>query len=101
MSKSGRRNYNGDYKKEALSLSKESGRNMAEVEKSLGLPAGTVGRWKRQLESQGSLAFPGQGIEALSPEQKRIRELEKRLRDSQMEHEILKKAVAIFSKAPK
>jgi transposase len=38
---------------------------------------------------------------ALTEEQKRIRGLEKELRETQMERDILKKAMAIFSKAPK
>ena len=101
MSQSGRRIYDADFKKEALSLSRETGKTMAEVERSLGIPFGSIGRWKRQLETNGSLAFPGHGKEALTQDQSRIRELEKQLRDSNMERDILKKTVGIFSGAPK
>ena len=52
------------------------------------------------MENQGELAFPGKGIEALSPEQKQIKELTKKLKDTEMERDILKKAVGIFSRAP-
>jgi len=45
--------------------------------------------------------FPDNGIEALTPDQKRIRELEKKLRDTEMERDILKKAMAIFSRTSK
>jgi len=38
---------------------------------------------------------------ALTPEQKRIRELEKKLKDAEMERDILKKAMAIFSRTSK
>ncbi len=53
------------------------------------------------MKKDGNLAFPGNGIEALTPDQKRIRELEKKLKDVEIDREILKKALAIFSKAPK
>lgn len=49
------------------------------------------------MENNGTLAFPGHGIEALTPEQKRIKELEKQLRNAQVERDILKKAAAYFS----
>ena len=35
-----------------------------------------INRWKSQLAKNGDLAFPGNGIEALTPEQKKIRELD-------------------------
>jgi transposase-like protein len=47
------------------------------------------------------MAFPGHGRLSLTAEQKKFRELEKRLRDVTLERDILKKAVAIFSKTPK
>ena len=59
-------------------------------------------RWRREYQmAKGKPVFPVNGVEALTDEQKRIRELEKELRDTQMERDILKKAMAIFSKAPK
>ena len=101
MKKPNRRTYNSDFKRDAITLSNESGKTITDVEISLGIPSGTIGRWKRQLQSQGNIAFPGRGIEALTPDQRRIRELEKELRDAQMERDILKKATAIFSRASK
>jgi len=101
MSEQRRRRYDAEFKKNAIALSEEPGRSISEVEQSLGISQGLIYKWKKQLDNQGSLAFPGKGIEALTPEQKKIRELEKQLRDSEIEREILKKAVAIFSKTPK
>jgi transposase len=45
------------------------------------------------MEKEGELAFPGNGIEPLSSDQKRIRDLEKQLADVEMDREILKKAL--------
>jgi transposase-like protein len=96
-----RRNYDAEFKMNAVALSEEPGRTARSVEKSLGIANGMIGKWKYQLEKNGVLAFPGNGIEALTPEQKQIKELEKKLRDTEMDRDILKKALAIFSKAPR
>jgi len=101
MSGSKRRRYDAEFKRNAISLAEEPGRNAHTVEQSLGIPNGMIGKWRRQLSKDGLLAFPGNGIESLTPDQKRIRELEKKLRDAEMDRDILKKALAIFSEAPK
>jgi transposase len=56
---------------------------------------------KKLLFSDRLLAFPGNGREALTSQEQKIRELEKKLKDAEMERDILKKAMAIFSRAPK
>lgn len=101
MSEQKRRQYDAEFKRNAVALANEPGRSISEVEQSLGITPGLVYRWQKQLRAKGTLAFPGKGIEALTSEQQKIRDLEKRLRDSEIEREILKKAVAIFSKTPK
>jgi transposase-like protein len=53
------------------------------------------------MRENGELAFPGHGKMALTEDQKKIRELERKLKDTRMERDILKKAMAIFSRAPK
>jgi len=97
-----RRKYDRDFKRNAVLLSQEPGRTVSQVAKNLGIGKDLLYRWRREyLHSNGRSAFPGNGIEALTAEEKRIKELEKKLRDTEMERDILKKAVAIFSKAPK
>jgi len=44
------------------------------------------------------LPFPGNGRKALTSQQEKIRELGKKLRNAEMERDILKKAMAIFSR---
>ena len=101
MSENKRRRYDAEFKRNAIALSEEPGRTAHSVELSLGIANGMISRWKRQLEKNGELAFPGNGVEALTPEQKKIRDLEKQLKDAEMDRDILKKALAIFSKTPK
>ena len=44
------------------------------------------------------MKFPGKGILKQTPEQKIISELEAKLKDAELERDILKKAIGIFSK---
>jgi len=46
------------------------------------------------------LAFPGHGRENLTPQEEKVRRLQKELADTQIERDILKKALAIFTKKP-
>ena len=97
-----RSKYDRDFKRNTVLLCAEPGRTVAEVAENLGISKDLLYRWRREYHlSNGKLAFPGNGNEALTEEQKRIRELEKELRETQMERDILKKAMAIFSRAPK
>jgi transposase len=92
-----RRNYDKAFKEESLRLVL-SGRPVREVADSLDVPIPTLGRWVREYEQDPSEAFPGKGN--LKPSdaelQKILRENEQLKRD----RDILKKALAIFSKAP-
>jgi transposase-like protein len=44
---------------------------------------------------------PGNGKEAMAPHEQKIRDLERRFRDAEMERDILTKAMAIVSRTPK
>ena len=94
-----RRKYDSDFKRNAVLLANEPGRSVSDVADKLGISKDLIYQWRKALERKGELAFPGNGVEALTQEQKRIRELEKRLKDTEMERDILKKAMAIFSRA--
>ncbi len=93
-----RRKYDADFKRNAVNLADDPTRSMVEVAANLGISQDLLYRWRRQLKAQGTIAFPGNGKEALTEEQKRIKDLEKKLRDAEMERDILKKAVHIFSR---
>jgi transposase-like protein len=101
MSVQQRRQYDPEFKKNAVLLTEEPDRSVRDVAESLGISVDLLYQWRRQYRNQGAIAFPGQGNLALTPDQKRIRELEKKLKDTEMEREILKKAMAIFSRASK
>jgi transposase len=96
-----RRKYDSDFKRNAVQLTEEPGRTVAEVAEKLGIGKDLIYRWRREQRVHKRLAFPGNGREALTIQQQKIRELEKKLKDTEMERDILKKAMAIFSRAPK
>lgn len=96
-----RRKYDSDFKRNAVKLADESGRSVKEVADNLGISHDLLYRWRREQRSKMEGAFPGRGREALTDQERKIRELEKKLKDAEMERDILKKAMAIFSRAPK
>ena len=92
-----RRKYDRDFKRNAVLLCTEPDRTVAEVAENLGIAKDVLYRWRREYErSNGELVFPGNGIEALTDEQKKIRELEKQVRETEMERDILKKAMVVY-----
>ncbi|MFV5695998.1 transposase [Flavobacterium sp. LB3P122] len=56
-------------------------------------------KWRREFEEFGVGNFPEKRNLKLSPEQEKIHELEKRLKDKELERNMLKKAIGIFSKS--
>lgn len=102
--KKSRRNYTSEFKLEALRLLETSDQSAAQIERDLGISAGCLSRWQRELSADGAGAFPGQG--RLTPDEERVRHLERENELLRQERDILhlpwravpgKKAVAIFS----
>jgi transposase len=91
-----RRKYSREFKLEAVQLWETSGRSVSQIERELGIGHGNIKRWKRELAAAGEDAFPGHG--RLSPEQERLRQLERENEVLRQERDILKKAIAIFSR---
>jgi len=90
-----RRTYTREFKLEAVHLLETSGKSASQLERELGIGAGGLSRWKRELAEEGEQAFPGHG--RLAPDQERVRQLERENEILRQERAILKKAVAIFS----
>jgi transposase len=96
-----RRSYTEEFKRDAVELSLNSDKSVKEIAEDLGINYGNLNRWRREYRNKGKHAFPGNGKQNLTPEQKKIKELEDELRETKLERDILKKAVGIFSKKPK
>ena len=56
-------------------------------------------RWRKEHSVKQGSSFPGNGKVILSESEQELARLRKELRETQMERDILKKAVSIFSKS--
>jgi transposase len=94
-----RKTYDAAFKREAVRLADTSGKNDRTIEKDLGLYQGAIRHWREDLKDDPEQAFPGTGhLKPLEAENLRLR---RELAGAQEERDILKKAIAIFSKTPK
>lgn len=94
--KNKRQKFTKEFKEEAVSHWENSPNSAEEVAVSLGIPNSKyLSRWKRELANKGVDAFPGNG--QLLGKDAEIAELRKQLKNTTLERDILKKAVAIFS----
>lgn len=73
-----RRKFDPDFKRNAVPLSEEPGRTVIEVADNLGISKDLLYKWRRELRLKEGLAFPGHGREALTEQEKKIKELEKK-----------------------
>ena len=89
-----RRMYDRQFKIDAVKLLETSGKTASEVAEDLGIPRDNLSRWKREMSEDNLKAFPGQG----NPRDEELTRLRKENADLKLERDILKKAVAIFSK---
>jgi transposase len=91
-----RNKYTREFKVEAVRLLETSGKNGHEIEEDLGIGSGQIYRWRRQLaEEDGRIrAFPGTG----KARDEELARLKRELAIAREEREILRKAVAIFSR---
>ncbi len=91
-----RKKYTKEFKTESVEYLLKSGKKITEVSKSLGIEYWLLSRWKIAYLKSGKKAFAGKPD--FTPEQLEIKRLKKELEDAKMEKDILKKAMAIFSK---
>jgi transposase len=93
-----RRRYDADFKREAIRLQQSSGKSCRQIEKELGIGNGILKRWIREFSTDSKYSFRGNGN--MRPDEAAFRQLQKELDHVRKERDILKKAVAIFSKEP-
>jgi len=96
MSERTRRRFDAQFKLDALRLIEESDRKITDIAKELGIRPELLYRWRSEHSADPQDAFPGKGH--LKPEQERLRQLEQELARVKQERDILKKALAYFSR---
>ena len=93
------RKYSREFKLEAIRLTEQEGRTVADVARELGIPRNNLYNWRSKYREEAEEAFPGKGN--LPKHEKELRRLERENRRLREERDILKKAVTFFSNESK
>ncbi len=95
MTQSKRRRYSRDYKIEAVRLTREPDKTIAQVARELNIKAHELYRWCYEVSQHGQDAFPGHGHYRPKDELTMLKKENALLRE---ERDILKKSLIFFSK---
>ena len=89
-----RRTFTPEFKLEAAQLVLDQGYSIREAATAMNVGKSTMDKWVRQLKNErsGIARHPN----AITPDQRKIQELEKRIKRIELEKEILKKATALL-----
>ena len=83
--------FTDEFKQQLIDLHLHGGRSITELTKSYGLGHSTISRWIKKAEANnGSIKV------VLTPQEKEIMELKQRLKEVELENEILKQAALIL-----
>ena len=93
-----RRRYDKEFKLMVVNLCL-SGRKPSDVAKEMDLSPSMVQRWIREYNKYEGNSFQGNGNPVRTAEEEEIARLKAELRQTQIERDILKKAVSIFSRS--
>lgn len=91
------RKFSPEFRDEAARMVIDSSRSIAEVAREIGVSETTLGNWVRAYRE----AHAGDEPDLQLSERARLRELERRTRELEMENAFLKKAAAYFAREPR
>lgn len=95
----GRRSFTQEFKVEAVKLVRERGVTIAQASRDLGLHPNVLRKWVKDSRENGEQAFPGRGRER--PDDAEVSRLRQELAKTKAERDLLKKAIALFTKEPR
>ena len=90
-----RRSFSPEFKQESANLVLGQGYTIQQACDAMGVGPTAMRRWVRQLKAEHQGITPI-GSKAITPDQRRIQELEAKIRRIETEKEILKKATALL-----
>jgi transposase len=91
------RKFTPEFREEAARMVVETSRPIADVARELGINETSLGNWVRAYRAKHAGDEPPLEL----PERARLRELERRNRELEMENAFLKKAAAYFAREPR
>ena len=92
------REYSKEFKIQAVDLATQPDMNVNQAALDLGIPSQTLNTWVRHSKRTDRPAFTGRGVQALTEQEKRIKDLERENAVLRQEREILKAAAKFFAK---
>ena len=93
-----RRKFTKEFKLEVVKSILEGDMSISQAAQELDIRRSQLQRWVASYKADNQDAFPGSGHQ--KPEDEEITRLKRELQRVQMERDILKKAIAIFSDEP-
>ena len=93
---SNRRHFTIEYKRNAVKLVTDKGLPVGKVARDLDIHPQLLHQWRKKYFQKGEAAFVGKGNP--QPEDAELKKLRKKLVEVEEERNILKKALAVFSK---
>lgn len=94
-----RKTYTKEEKLEIVKLSLDEGQAIKGLAERFEVSENTIYNWRKIYLKNKDASFPGKGNKTMTESERKIKELEKELREMKLERDILKKAVGIFSKS--
>ena len=94
MTRRPNRNFSPEFRLEAAQLVVDQNYSIRDAAEAMNVGHSTMDKWVRQLRKERGGESPK--ATPMTPDQLRIRELEKRIREVEMEKDILKKATALL-----
>ena len=96
MPKKQLRVYTKEFKIQAVELAAQPDMSINQAALDLGIPSQTLNTWVRHSKRTDRPAFTGRGVQALTEQEKRIKDLERENAVLRQEREILKAAAKFF-----
>ena len=90
------RHFSREFKRDAVLLVTEKGMPVGKVARELDIHPNLLHLWRRRFLAKGDKAFVGKGC--VRPEEAGIKRLRRELEKVKEERDILKKALAVFSR---
>jgi transposase len=94
-----RKSYSKEEKLEIVKLSLDDDISIDDLGKRYAIHPNSIYKWRKEYTQYENTAFPGHGNKLLTEHEKEVMLLKKQLREVELEKEILKKALGIFSVA--
>jgi len=94
-----KKTYTKEEKLEVVKLSLEEGQTLKDLATRFEVSTTAISNWRKQYLKNSESAFPGKGNKTMTETERKIYNLERELRETKLERDILKKAVGIFSKS--